>query len=144
MRVGGSFKSDSCQNLYLIIWIFDARRKQQLLLQYLHLDYFNYFNLASRGILMNICERHGVSGLSRYYTIYFSLRVHCELGHRVELLIHLIMGNFGLTFQIKVVSVCAELDIRGHKGGPCLVLPRSNCVTKRLMRREEISTELSS
>ena len=54
-------------------------------------------------------------------TRYLSARVHSELRHRVELLIHLIMGNFGLTFQIKVVSVCAELDIRGHKGGPCLV-----------------------
>ena len=93
---------------------------------------------------MIISEQHGVSGHSRYYTRYLSARVHSELRHRVELLIYLIMGNFGLTFQIKVVSVCAELDIRGHKGGPCLVLPRSNCVTKRLMRREEISTELSS
>ena len=79
------------------------------------------------------------------HTRYFSPRVHSEWGHRVELLIHLIMGNFGLTFQIKVVSVCAELDIRGHiKEGLVLYVPRSNSVTKRLMRREEISTELSS
>lgn len=94
---------------------------------------------------MIISEQHGVSGRSRYYTRYLSARVHSELRHRVELLIYLIMGNFGLTFQIKVVSVCAELDIRGHiKEGLVLYVPRSNSVTKRLMRREEISTELSS
>ena len=61
----------------------------------------------------------------------FCLRVSTVSWGSVELLIHLIMGNFGLTFQIKVVSVCAELDIRGHKGGPCLV-----CTEEQLCHEE--------